>query len=308
MEQEVEQKACLIDQIVSADIPKRVGVHKLYEGARESVNKPLCLAAAEKIIAGSRKGKNCFIITGFPVLPNKVCETDGPPGTFVLAQTIRKLGLVPLIITDEVCADVVKAISNSASVIEFPIDNDLASRKAKEILSKYNPSLLISIERPGWNKKKVHHTMGGLSISEFVGKTDYLFEMARQLRIVTFAVGDGGNELGFGTMTNAVEKYVPFGFKCQCRCGGGIAAEMPADSLVVARISNWGAYGIAACISLLKQLTYVHDGQSESELLERIITAGGIDSVTKKAEPFVDGLSLHVNSLVAELIFKIVNV
>ena len=49
---------------------------------------------------------------------------------------------------------------------------------------------------------------------------------------------------------DAVRRYVPFGERCQCPCGGGIAPEQPVDALVVASVSNWGAYGIAAAVSV----------------------------------------------------------
>jgi len=307
MKGEIEQKAHLIDQIVAVDIPKRAGMHQLYEEAKKISKKPLCLRAAEKIITNSEKGETAFIITGFPVLPNNVCETDGPPGAVVLAETLQNLKLKPVIVTDELCANVVKATSQSMLVFKFPINDDSARVKAEQLLSEQNPSLLISIQRPGWNKKKVYHNMAGLNISHVVGKTDYLFELAHRHGAATVAVGDGGNELGFGTISQAVEKYVPHGSKCQCKCGGGIAAASEADSLVVARTSNWGSYGIAACICLLKRFHYAHDGKSELKLLRRINDAGGIDSVTKKAEPFVDGLPPRINNLVADLIFKVAN-
>jgi len=307
MKGEIEQKAYLIDQIVAVDIPKRVGIRELYKEARKVAKKPLCHAAAEQIVTASEKGNTVFIITGFPVLPKNVCETDGPPGAVVLAEALRDLKLKPLIITDEACANVVKAISQTTPVFEFPINDDLARAKAEQLFSEFNPSLLISIERPGWNKKKVYHNMAGLNISDVVGKTDYLFELGRRHGVVTVAVGDGGNELGFGTISKVVEKYVPYGSKCQCKCNGGIATTTAADSLVIARTSNWGGYGIAGCIYLLKRWNYTHDGKKELKMLRQINDAGGIDSVTKKAEPSVDGLPPRINSLIADLIFRVVN-
>jgi len=307
MKKEIEQKAYLIDQIVAVDIPKRVGMRRLYEEARKISKKPLCLGAAQKIVTASEKGETAFIITGFPVLPDNVCETDGPLGAAVMTETLQKLNLKPIFITDNICADVVKAISQAASVIEFPKNHNSARAKAEQLLSKYNPSFLVSIERPGWNNKRVYHNMAGLNISDFVGKTDYLFELGRQRGVATVSVGDGGNELGLGRISGVVEKHVPYGSRCQCGCGGGIASATEADSLVVARISNWGGYGIAACLSKIKRLKYVHDGKAELKLLEQINEAGGIDSVTKKAEPYVDGLPPQINSLVADLIFKVAN-
>lgn len=283
-------------------------MRQLYESARTIAGMPLCLAAAEKIASVIKKGDYIFIITGFPVPPNNVCETDGPPGAVVFAQTLRRCGFQPVIVTDKTCAKVIEAISPGIPVQHVSTRHELANEEAKKLLDEYSPSLLSSVERPGWNKKKVYHTMGGLNISEVVGKTDYLFLHGRSRKILTVAIGDGGNELGCGTIVDTVKEYVPLGAKCQCPCGGGIAAVTPADALVIARVSNWGCYGVAACFSLLKQLDYEHDEEEELRLLKRLVRAGGVDSVTKKAKPFVDGLSPKINGLVAHLLWKIANV
>jgi len=149
--------------------------------------------------------------------------------------------------------------------------------------------------------------MRGVNISNLVGKTDYLFNYARKKGVTTIAVGDGGNELGCGSIMETVRKHVPHGAKCQCPCGKGIAATMPSDVLVIGGTSNWGAYGIAACLSLLKNLDYGHDGKSELRLLDRVINAGGVDSLTKESQPFVDGVPTSINKLVVDLIWTITN-
>ena len=149
--------------------------------------------------------------------------------------------------------------------------------------------------------------MRGLNISSLVGKTDYLFQMAQKRGMATVAVGDDGNELGCGTILGAVQKHVPYGSKCQCPCRGGIAAVTPADALVISGISNWGGYGIAACFSLLKGLKYEHDKEREIQMLNRILHAGAIDSVTKEGKPSVDGISTSINGLVVDLVWTIAN-
>ncbi len=306
-EGELDRKGYMIDKVVAMDLPLRKVVQKLYEAAVANVNKPLCLAAAEKIAEKTQKGDKIFIITGFPVLPKNVCETDGPSGAAVLADTLNSIGMKPTMVTDELCVDVVKAVTPKISVEKCSVDNDIAMEKTEELFSTYNPSVLVSIERPGWNEKQECHTMRGINISNLVGKTDYLFSYARKMGITTIAVGDGGNELGCGSIIDTVRKHVPYGAKCQCPCGKGIAATTPSDVLVIGGTSNWGAYGIAACLSLLKNLDYRHDGKSELRLLNRIINAGGIDSVTQKREPFVDGVPTSINKLVVDLIWTITN-
>ncbi len=307
MSYDIETKAYLLDQAIMLDLPIRKVVRKLYEAATTTTNKPLCLACAERLSSTSDRGATVFIITGFPVLRKNVCETDGPPGASVLADALENAELKPMFVTDELCAESVKASRPRTPVIRLPLEKEAAYNMAEDLLSKYNPPLLIAIERPGWNKEKEYHTMRGLNISGLVGKSDYLFHIAQRRGIATAAVGDGGNELGCGSILGTILKHVPYGSKCQCPCGGGIAAATPADVLVIAGISNWGAYGIAACFSLLKGLEYRHDKKSESELLDRIVSAGAIDSVTTKAKPFVDGVPPSINGLVVDLIWTISN-
>lgn len=304
MEKEILQKAYIIDQIVTVNLPTRAGMQQLYEAAKTLQQKPLCLAAAEKIRDSTSQGDIIFIITGFPVPPRNICETDGPLGACVLAETLKRAKLNPIIVTDKTCRNVVEAVSRKMRTLEFPINESLADEETEKLFATYNPALLISIERPGWNEKKVYHTMGGLNISSIVGKTDALFIHAQKRKIATVAVGDGGNELGCGAIADAVKKNVPFGLDCKCGCNGGIAAATPADVLVIARVSNWGAYGIATCLALQENLAYKHNWNAELQLLNNVIQAGGTDSVTKETKPFVDGLSTEINCLIADLLWR----
>jgi len=304
---EIEQKAYLIDQVTALDLPIRGVIRNLYEVAAATVGKPLCLAAAEKMASASRKGDTVLLTTGFPIPPKNIGETDGPPGTAVLTETLQAGGLKPIIVTDDYCTEIVKAASPNTSVISFPVENEKASHMAEKILLEHNPSALIAIERPGWNQKHEYHNMRGLNISSLVGKTDHLFLTARKGGVTTIAVGDGGNELGCGTIIETVRKHVQYGSKCQCPCKGGIAASTPADVLVVSAISNWGAYGIAACLCLLEDLKYAHDREKELSLLNRVVKAGAIDSKSLESKPYVDGLPPTVNALVTELIHTITN-
>jgi len=307
-ERKLDRKGYMIDKVVIMDLPIRKVVQKLYQASIADVNKPLCLTAAERIAEKTRRGDTIFIITGFPVLPKNVCETDGPPGAAVLATTLNGIGMKAIMVTDELCIDVVKAAAPKIPVVQCSVDNEPAKEKTEELFSTYKPSTLVSIERPGWNEKHEYHTMSGVNISNLVGKTDYLFSYARKIGITTIAVGDGGNELGCGSIIETVRKHVPYGAKCQCPCGKGIAATTPSDVLVVGGTSNWGAYGIAACLSLLKNINYEHDGKSELRLLDQIVAAGGVDSVTGKAQPFVDGVPTSINKLAVDLIWSISSV
>jgi len=304
---DIDRKAYLIDHVTALDLSMRRVIRNLYDAAAVAVDKPLCLAAAEKIAAKSRKGDTVLLTTGFPIPPKNIGETDGPPGTAVLAETLLAAGLKPIIVTDDYCMEIVKAASPKVPVSGFPIKDEEARHQAEKILSEHSPSALIAVERPGWNQKHEYHNMRGLNISSLIGKTDRLFETAHKRGVATIAVGDGGNELGCGTIMETVRKNVKYGSMCQCLCKGGIAASTPADVLVVSAISNWGAYGISACLSLLRDLRYTHDSAKELSLLNRVVEAGAIDGVTLESKPFVDGLPPSIDTLVTELIHTIAN-
>jgi len=304
---DIDQKAYMIDQVVAADIPARRVVRRLFEAALEVVGGPLCFVAAQRIGKATKKGDSAFILTGFPIPALNIAETDGPPGAAVLAETLQAIGLKPVLITDDVCLKVAKAAIPETKTVTVPVENEQARKQAERLFKEHNPSAVVAIERPGWNRRREYHNMRGLNISSIVGKTDYLFESARRYGALTIGVGDGGNELGCGLIRDAVRKHVPYGIKCQCSCQGGIAAATDTDVLVIGGVSNWAAYGISACLSLLKDQPYQHNKANELRLLRRFVKAGAIDSISKESRPFVDGLSPDINGLVVDLICAITN-
>lgn len=307
MKLNIDKKAFMIDQVAALDLPARRVARQLYEAAFENVNKPLCLAAAEKMAAETSRGDRVFIVTGFPIIAKNRWETDGPLGAAVLAEVLRLVGLKPLLVTDNGCVEILRTVSPNVEVLDFPANEEKARLEAERLLSKFNPSVLVAIERPGWNSKQEYHNMKGLNISGFVGKTDYLFLHGRELGIATVAVGDGGNELGCGAIAKTVRRFVAYGDRCQGPCGEGIAATTSADVLVISGVSNWGAYGVAACLSLLKNVKYRHDGEKELRLLKRAVKAGAIDSMTLESKPLVDGVPPAINGFVANFLWAITN-
>lgn len=304
---DVEQKAYMIDQVVSADLAARGVVRHLYDAALKTVGGPLCLTAAQKIAKVAKKGDSVFIITGFPILPQNIAETDGPLGAAVLASSLRAAQLEPVMITDDLCLKIVKTAQPKIKTVTIPVGAMQAQERAERLFEEHEPCAVVSIERPGWNRKREYHNMRGLNITSIVGKTDYLFETAKESSALTIGVGDGGNELGCGLILDTVRRHVPYGAKCQCSCNSGIAAATATDVLVVGGVSNWAAYGISACFSLLKGLQYQHDKRSELKLLRRVVEAGALDSISKEPRPYVDGLSPTINGLVVDLICAVAN-
>ena len=106
------------------------------------------------------------------------------------------------------------------------------------------------------------------------------------------AIGDGGNELGLGTVNDLTRQHIPLGNKIACM------SEFSADYLLISGVSNWGGYAVA-----LGLLYMEHDKEQSKykdvicENSERVIAntlknLGVCDGVTGKFEHgTVDGIS-----------------
>jgi hypothetical protein len=305
-----------IDRLVALDIRARGVIYDLYNAARELVDASVTLTAARRITEAMKNGGTAIITTGFIVLPQKVQETDGPLGAAALARCLNvTFDVCPILIIEEqskeIMASTLRALEldvktderefkpenrNSALILSFPLELKVAEKEAERILDKFKPSLVLATEKVGRNVKGEYHTMSGMNISSFHAKIEPLIEKARSRRILTIGIGDGGNEVGMGNIKSAVEKFVPYARICQCECGGGIAAESKVDILVTASISNWGAYGIEACIAALNaKPEALHTPEEEEKMLKYSLDFGAVDGVTGKQELSVDSVPLKVH-------------
>ena len=294
----------MLDRVMTTDLrlyfeEDRV-LSALYQSARDAssqgTGRPLSLIAAQTILSRVRPGDLFIVMTGWRTAYRPYGETDGPLGAVILARAIaRACEATPILLAEEEIAsslvalcrvagfnvldlETAKAYKSSVHIRSIPI-GDAESRRATEgLLKELRPSCVVSIERPGRNEKGVHHYTRGISCSEGIAYLDYLFGEAWKGKILTVAIGDLGNELGLGKIKEAVRKYVKFGSKCLCPCGGGIAAADPADITVFSTTSNWGAYGVAAALAVLKRdLNIFHSGEIERRMLGASCLTGIVD-------------------------------
>ena len=106
---------------------------------------------------------------------------------------------------------------------------------------------------------------------------------------ITLAIGDGGNEIGMGKIPHeTIVKNIPNGDLIHCR--------VPADYLIVAGVSNWGAYALAAGVFVLRDekppAGPLRPGPARNAILEVMVREGPlVDGVTGKQTATVDGLS-----------------
>ncbi|BDZ80306.1 hypothetical protein Lac2_19710 [Claveliimonas bilis] len=242
---------------------------------RSYMSRDYCRQAARRILE-LEKG-TILLTTGFYVAGH--AETDGPLGTVVLAKALEKQGFYPVIITDEFC----RGFFEAADLEVCYVDVEDGAEKYEALLEKFAPAALISIERCGRNVKNDYANMRGVSIKEYTARTDWLFIQARKQGIPTFGVGDGGNEIGMGNLKEVISGKLEL-----------VPCKVKVDTLVIATVSNWGAYAIAAYIQKMTG-TKVLPGFSEiKEYLSLIVNMGSVDGVTKEQTLSVDGFSLDV--------------
>jgi hypothetical protein len=273
------------------------------------------------------------IVTGFFIAhANPPCgETDGPLGALYLARALVRLGIKVLLLTDPFCRKALEVglefcqLHDRVTLQTLPPSlgskPDFITLTKKEI---FNPrdgleglTHLIALERVGPShtlasiraqggvdstdettfalevpaeKRDRCHSMRGRDITEFMTPAHLLFESAarRQPHLTTIGIGDGGNEIGMGKIPwNIIRRNI--------HNGAVIACRVPTDHLIVAGISNWGAYGLATGVRILRDAAYdanLFDVAFEKTLLRRMVDEGPlVDGVKGLRKPSVDGIS-----------------
>jgi hypothetical protein len=296
-------------------------VDKLHKAAVERIGRPLTLDAARKLADAVNPGDVVMITTGWFIpfwLPRG--EDDGPIGSIAVARAIR-LGLKgkPLLLSEEPIVPVLEAGCRAAglrtfdmenfkklawatSAQSFPIEASEAKKKAKTLIDNLNPSAVIAIEKCGPNEKGVYHSGLGYDMSDSTAKADYLIEEAKARGILTIGVGDVGDEIGMGLIHDTVKQVVPYGAKCRCGCGGGMATVSETDSLVVATKCNWGGYGLEAALSaVLGNPEVLHDTETEKRIHWACLKAGIYDGMSLQPTFTVCGVPIDVTLHLIEL-------
>jgi hypothetical protein len=321
-----------VDRLVTVDLWCKPEILPLYQAARNRQNEPLCLLAARRLkerIDPGRKDVVLFV-TGFISPTLLVGEQDGPVGSACLARALAYgFNVRPIVVTDEDQVQMVKQTfrgagfnvfsleaalragivrGKSTAVIDFPKDENKARAQAKSLFNQINPVAVIAIERPSGNEKSRYHGIGGHDITDLHAKTDYLLTEAKSRSILTIGVADGGNELGSGLIADAVKAHRPNNARCTCPCGGSIAAHTQTDILVFAAISDWGAFGIEACLAALQEdLRVLHSEDVMRSTLWEATYAGLEDGMAGWVDPGSDGISWNIEANVVNMLRTLVD-
>lgn len=215
---------------------------------------------------------NILIGTGFPVV--KTFETDGPVGAIAMYEAFEKLGATPTIVCGRPLS---QALAAQYRVHEIRVgDHDQREHEAEDALARFQPDAIISIERPGQAADGGYYNMRGESISENTACFDTFMNLSE---CPTIAIGDGGNEIGMGNVAAALQdlNIVPSTTSC--------------GELIIADVSNWGAYGIISFLSVWNQRDLLAE-IVPLYILRYISELGSVDGVTRINQLTEDGLDV----------------
>jgi hypothetical protein len=256
-------------------------------------------------------------------------ETDGPCGAIALAWLLGRLGLRATLITDPLGEAVVRAglravdsADASVEIVVFPFESDdpddpdrgsnelAASRRSIEFAQsfyRHGPGQrlthLVAVERAGpshrdgvasstpGHQNQVHNFRGEV-ITAQTAKLHFLFEFIadNNLPVRTIGIGDGGNEIGMGSIPRQViHANIPNGL------GARVACRIISDWTIACGVSNWGAYALGTAVAWLRGRPGIlaeWSDQREQAVLSALVAQGAVDGVTARPEPTVDGLPL----------------
>lgn len=297
-------------------------VQPLYEVCRQHHGAPLSMLAAESLRNEIKPGDTVFIATGAGVAPAlPLGETDGPPGAAVLARALaRGFGCRIVLVTEdlhlapvEACAEVAATQldgNGSITVVGFPIGLTAGQQTASALFQEYSPTAVVFVERDGPNAEGYFHGVrGDFREPDAVGHVYLLADLAKARNVLTVGVGDGGNEVGFGDVREAVKAVHPLGAVSKGGFPSGVITVTATDVVVAASVSNWGAYAISAALAYLTgKPDLIHTPELERVLVEACVGGGGRDGANGLHQPSVDGIDLDGHAAFVQLLNSIVEV
>lgn len=145
---------------------------------------------------------------------------------------------------------------------------------------------------PEQHQDQVHNFRGQI-ISAHTAKTHLLFDFIRnnKLPVCTIGIGDGGNEIGMGSIPwRVIHANIAAGM------GARIACRIATDCTITCGVSNWGAYALATAVACLRgrpDLAVRWSDARERNVLAAMVDAGAVDGVTATPTLSVDGLSIE---------------
>jgi D-glutamate cyclase len=320
----VLQRIDALERTCAQDIaaPPR-GIAPLAEKVRGSL-----LGGARSV--STEKRPSIALLTGFWIVKKVVdspdgarrslgdaSETDGPVGTAHLAAGLARAGIPVRVVTDEINESAVRAALAEAIQglgITIPLEvvpwkppdasnDNLAENTAAATTTIASMAKrwkadgvthVMSLERvgPAWSDGHPH-TMGGLDISAYTAPLNLLYEAGGWTKL---AIGDGGNEIGMGSLDRELIRKAITNGK-----GGSIANSTSADYLQVCGVSNWGGPTFLFALALLRpdmaeRLLAGLTPEKDKAILQAVVEKGpAVDGIRGTRELSVDNLNWEVH-------------
>lgn len=208
-----------------------------------------------------------------------------------MALGFIRAGLSCRVATDTVCRQACRAALAAAGAGRVPIDAVAPGESADAVAELWQREAIdwvIAIERCGPAADGHLRNMRGMDIGAYAAPLERLFN-AGPWR--TIAIGDGGNEIGMGRVPRRlIARHVPL--------GASIGCTVPADHLVAAGVSHWGAYAMLAALGVLRPdwsaaMAAGLDPALDQAVIEAMVRHGpAVDGVSLRREVTIDGLGM----------------
>src|SRR5215469_9859621 len=228
-----------IERLIQVDVGRNIT--GLFDAARGALwGAASALATARSVGVG--------LITGFYVPQGSppAAETDGPLGVALLAKGLAAVGIPSRVATDELCRSACATALTAAGASDIPVDAVAIGAPLAPLIETWRRAGIthaISIERCGRSADGAPRNMRGQDIGSYTVPLDDLFVAGPW---ETIAVGDGGNEIGMGAISRSlISRHVDH--------GETIACVTPAQHLIVAGVSNWGAYALIGALAAMRE-------------------------------------------------------
>jgi D-glutamate cyclase len=233
------------------------------------------------------------LLTGFyvPLGSPPAAETDGPAGAALFARFLSRIGVPCRLLTDAPCVSACRAALVGAGLADVPVDAvavDGPLDATTDAWRQDGVNWVIAIERCGRSADGAPRNMRGQDVSAYAAPLDEVFAAGPWQ---TIGIGDGGNELGMGSLpAGLIEAHIAF--------GAAIACVTPATHLVMAGVSHWGVYGLIAALGVLRPdwrsaMLDCLEPQTDQAIMEALVSQGpAVDGVSLRQGLTIDSLDL----------------
>ncbi len=260
-------------QTATADVADAVFPYD-YRGVRAALARvPADAYARAALELLDRRPGVALLITGFPI--NGIAETDGPPGAAAVGRALRALNWHVVTVVDPMTRPVIEVLGCDLGEIEEIDAHGVVAAEAAtgRLLDRIRPQAAIAIERPGLTADGRLANMRGETLDPSPVPMDGLLRVP-----ISIGVGDGGNELGLGSLASFMRQRRISPAPCITR----------ARHVLLASVSNWGAYGFTAMLEMLADRPLLPSETDDRRWMRAIVRAGAVDGVSGRSEPTVD--------------------